>query len=309
MEVNEATTSAGSAASQGEAVLTLYGIFGSDPGEEGLVTINGQVVKVKQWAHDKIVVQLPPSQQPNGAGDVVVTVRDHPSNAVPLTLWHGAFRYSVDDQVNAVCDISNEMNQTFAFDLYLRADVHPYREKPADTPIYPEQVHFGVAQDSSAAWTFGGSCHLKLGYTLCTMEQSGSGNWAAYTPQDTTGFEFNGSISPQSKSLQMEFEIESPDAPQFQGAALTMTCNDPQISPTTSEQSPWLAPILSKSTDFGQTPLALKMDEHLNISAGKIDFEPWGSVDAALFLFGHLEWGLIGAQFPPTPDTVAINLR
>lgn len=136
-----------------EETLTLHGIFGTNLDQ---VTINSISIAVEEWTAEKIVVNLPGAMDTAGVGDVIVTVRDHESNAVPLTRWHGELRYFQQPIENW------DIKQSADFDVYFRADVHPYREEPGGELIYPHDVHFEISNDSSATFTCSGSKVIDL---------------------------------------------------------------------------------------------------------------------------------------------------
>jgi hypothetical protein len=123
--------------------LEIHGLFGDSWGK---VTINDTEVAVKEeWNSKKLVVELPGADEPGGAGNVVVTVRKHESNAVPLTLWHGEFTYTEGPDMLGGMWI-------MTYDLYLRADVHRYRTKPDTDPEDHEKVQIEAAKGSTAQW-------------------------------------------------------------------------------------------------------------------------------------------------------------
>ena len=126
--------------------LTLHGMFGSKAGE---ISIGGQQVKLKgDWDAEKLVVELPPAKSAGGKGDVVVTVGRHASNKAPLTLWHVKFKYTEGPE-----DIIGGYHW-LDLDIYWRADVHKFREKPDDdVPLAQSTIKLEPADDSSAKWS------------------------------------------------------------------------------------------------------------------------------------------------------------
>lgn len=133
-----------------EEELQLTGTFGDTPGR---VTINGQEVSlVGGWNANKLRVNLPKIDAPNGFGDVEVTVKDHRSNPVPLTRWQGELTYTVD----LMDKQTSGLKQKVEVEMALRADIHPYRENPEDQPKYREGILFKIPDDLSGNWSFTG---------------------------------------------------------------------------------------------------------------------------------------------------------
>lgn len=98
--------------------LTLYGTFGK---EEGRVTVDGVELTRLSWSEDKIICEI--TDQPTAAGaagDVVVEIRGHKSNSVPLTLWKVVLTYTM------ISDGS--LQEYLTVTGYLRGDIHRYRE-------------------------------------------------------------------------------------------------------------------------------------------------------------------------------------
>jgi hypothetical protein len=142
--------------------LFIFGLFGSMEGE---VTINGVPTLVSHWTEDVVAVQLP-TEGPGSAGDVIVKVRGHESNAVPLTEWRGEMRYIFVAQLPAP-DLRTEV----VIQAHFRADVHPYREAPGKPPKERQDVHFVLAGDSTAEWQMTG--HSSLGGATFDLEGGG----------------------------------------------------------------------------------------------------------------------------------------
>ena len=130
---------------RGKSKLTLHGIFGDD---KGTVKIGGVEVPVSSWATDK--VECEPADLPGAgfAGDVQVISHDRPSNAVPLTQWHGKLTYDIDLLPSQV----SSAHAKITADVYLRGDVHKYRENAGRAPLPPKLFNFRAAQGSTCHW-------------------------------------------------------------------------------------------------------------------------------------------------------------
>lgn len=134
-------------------LLYIYGSFGdeSSPGTRK-VTINNQEVEIDFWSELLVMCRIKPSG-PGSAGDVVVHIGDHKSNARRLTEWRGEIKYTYPS--------AGSLSESITFKVHLRADVHHYRkdagEKPVPIPI-PEAIipMQTIAKDSQAWYSIGG---------------------------------------------------------------------------------------------------------------------------------------------------------
>lgn len=166
---------------EAKAELTLTGGFGP---EEGEVEIAGTAATVRSWSEEEIRVELPPADQPGGSGDVIVRVRDHESNAVPLTLWHGTFEYQEGPYLPVIYS-------WLRVDLYLRADIHRRRDRPDEEAQDPPPIEVRAAPGSTAEW----ECDVSGTHAGMTMEGSGTGPVPRMEPEGSEyGFDFEGSL-------------------------------------------------------------------------------------------------------------------
>lgn len=262
--------------------LHLEGMFGDTPGK---VTINHEEVSiVGEWSPDKIIVELPPIDSSNGYGDVIVTVNDHESNAVPLTLWEGEFTYTI---------VAEEMwapglEQRAEVEIAIRADVHEYREKPGDEPDYRDSVKFTLPEDLSGQWSFEGTG--KKG-SCAEFELSGGGDLEVEREAEGSAF-YNawGEIHPKDQEIEMHFSpIVGPDA----GGTITLTdtCGD-----STAVTLPQMLVIV----DMIIKPIQIKMDDQFVIQEDeKTSNTVFGQDIGAM---GTLEWDSITPEFPPDEE-------
>jgi hypothetical protein len=181
--------------------LEILGMFGS---EEGKVTIDAKDVLVKEWKSEKIRVSLPGADEWGGSGDVVVEVRDHESNTVPLTLWHVKFTYTEgpEQTINAY--------QRLYLDIYWRADVHRYRDYPDNSDFHdPEPVALEPADGSSGNWDcdWSGS-YLGISFTT----EIGSGELPFTREAGAIGFTSAAKIDPKEHTIShLEFGLNFDD--------------------------------------------------------------------------------------------------
>ncbi|MFA5864222.1 MAG: hypothetical protein WC975_05990 [Phycisphaerae bacterium] len=108
--------------------LRIYGVFGSDPGENSRsVTIEGIPLKVTTWTPTKITCEIANSGL-GSAGKVTVTNAGRPSNAVPLTEWlvNIKYRYVPAQVTGADTRDTDSLYDQIDLTLRFRYDVHGY---------------------------------------------------------------------------------------------------------------------------------------------------------------------------------------
>lgn len=170
--------------------LEIEGSFGS---KQGHVTIDEIEAAVQEWTSKKIRVTLPAADESGGAGDVIVKVGDHESNAVPLTLWHVKFTYTEGPEQTITA------YQRLYLDLYWRADVHRYRDFPdADKFHDREPVTLEPADASSGSWdcTWEGSY---AGVSFAT--ETGEGDLPFNRKIGTNGWTSSAQLDPGKHSI------------------------------------------------------------------------------------------------------------
>ena len=106
-----------------DSEMTIKGLFGEDPGKDGIVTVDGVSVPV-EWSDEFLICHLPHTG-PGSSGDVVVSVRGNKSNVVPLSDWTIPLNVSFDQL---------GMTTEAILNLRIRADIHSYRSKPGESP-------------------------------------------------------------------------------------------------------------------------------------------------------------------------------
>ena len=260
--------------------LHLEGMFGDTPGK---VTINHEEVSiVGSWAPDKLIVELPSIDSSNGYGDVIVTVNDHESNAVPLTLWEGEFTYTF---------VAEEMwapglEQRVEVEIAIRADVHEYREKPGDEPEYRNNIFFTLPEDLSGQWSFEGTGSEGS----CTeLELNGGGDLVVENEGKGDGYNAWGEIYPDDQKIEMRF---SPILGPNSGGTITITdtCGDDTVT----------LPQMLMIVDMLVNPIQIEMDDDFVIQEDeKTSSTVFGQDIGAT---GTLEWDSITPEFPPDED-------
>jgi len=159
----------------GQWVLEIAGEFGT---EEGVVSVNDVgLVLLEPWANDRLVAALPPSMTgPGTFGDLIVKVRDHPSNAVPLTQWTGTV-----SQVQIGTDIGEGARFDISCPIRGTTDVHAARSQPAGAQQRLSTVAFQM--DGPCTYTLSGSWND--GTTRYDL--SGSGSVSPIVPTPAVG--------------------------------------------------------------------------------------------------------------------------
>jgi hypothetical protein len=148
----------------GEEYLEIAGSFGPDPGPDlRSVTLGGQPLNVYDngWSPERILAKVPAGQAITAiGGDLVVTVRNHPSNPVPITHWTGSVK-----SVQTVPGSRGGATLTLDCRLQASGEVHFFRTAPDATP----RVSFVAPVD------FPDGCHWRLAGHIGSCSISGSG--------------------------------------------------------------------------------------------------------------------------------------
>lgn len=179
----------------GKWVLELSGEFGSDA---GTVSVNGiALTLLEPWNNMKLYAELPSLSGPASNGDIVVDVRNHKSNAVPLTKWTGTVSQVQNGTgigVGAGFDISCSVQGS--------ADVHFVRSQPAETPQLIGAMFFELTgpcnYTHSGTW-FEGNRRYDLsgsGTVSPSVSQNVVGGLAGTGSTQTLPIELQGSIAP-----------------------------------------------------------------------------------------------------------------
>lgn len=143
-------------------ILQIHGSFGN---EKGKVTVNGsEITDIMDWTPGQINCTIPETGTAS-AGDVIVSVNDRQSNAVPLTRWNIKLNYATDD---------NGVRLEGVINLVIRGDVHKRRTKPGEDPAVVEAVDYGPVSGhmfgnaSNATYHIGGQKLAQCKMEPCT---------------------------------------------------------------------------------------------------------------------------------------------
>jgi len=267
-----------------DRTLIVNGIFGPDPGAENrLVTIDGtQVFPASDgWTPEKITLDLPKAEKAGGAGDVVVEVRGHKSNAVPLTLWRTQLRYEARLY-------PPNLQQAITYNVLLRADIHPYREKPGQELIDPDVPLTAYAPDSSGTWAWSGSGVMDDLTWTC----NGSGTLPMMDAEEDQEDFLNGGFHMTAQDQALVLKTD---------AYITSEGSWCEMSATgVSEHLPF--PI-STFLDPMWSPLEIQLDEGYQGEAGERNGNTING--EATEFFGMLEWDAVQPEHLPTDATRA----
>lgn len=141
---------------QGESKMKIFGAFGDVSGHVIEVTVaDVRMSGVKPIVGADGLIEaiecnlLSDPAQKGFAGKVIVIIDEHESNAVPLTLWRWTLRSDV-----VVAKAANAyLQHTVEWDIYIRADVHPYRTEAHGPMTKPGPIAIRAAPGSKVKFT------------------------------------------------------------------------------------------------------------------------------------------------------------
>lgn len=130
---------------EGFDTLYITGMFGTDPGaSKRRVIVGGTDMLVYDW-QPQIIFCFIPNTGAGSVGPVHVEVDGvtgpsssikRKSNVVNITEWHGLFTYKQDDY--------QSLEGKIVIDARLRADIHPFRDVPHETPKFYSTIFAGM---------------------------------------------------------------------------------------------------------------------------------------------------------------------
>ncbi len=125
----------------------VTGVFGSDPGSDGRVLVDGIELPILDWQPELITAFIP-NTGAGSAGPVIVEVDGivgptysvkRKSNVVNLTEWRNQITYTTED--------AGTLSGSIVINSHLRQDIHTFREEPHEAPIHYSTTFF-AADDS-----------------------------------------------------------------------------------------------------------------------------------------------------------------
>jgi len=284
--------------------LIIHGLFGHD---EGKVTVNGANVSVTSWSPDYISCLIP--EIGNGSvGDVIVaSPLGHKSNPVPLTEWLIKVAYSSDDnhaRLEGVCT------------LRLRADVHPARRKPNETPKRPIVSDYFTGglfnkKGSSATYTIGGkkyeTCTLDgctYKYTETIAPKSGKIGFALTTGEPFVVAHYL--WGPERKSIIIDGMTLT--HPETQSTYVAQTQCPPAAENVVSFSSPFSSAFDYPLTNQSSNQFQLEIADNYNIRPGVVHqsvAKPWSGCHGNGKFEEVLQWEMVQPNYAPTEQTPA----
>jgi hypothetical protein len=190
--------------SESPMVLVAFGLFGDAPGK---ITVQGQELQVLTWMTNTISAVLPASGAAS-AGEVVVSVRGHASNPVPLTEWRGHLHWRED---YAMLVPAPGLYAEVDCQIQLRSDYHAFRDDAGDPPTAFAEVSVTGGQDSSCTWQMHGVATWTAADSgdAMTGVLSGSGEAAWRSPYAPPGPYVNpgGLIDTAAPKMQMAVSV------------------------------------------------------------------------------------------------------
>ena len=268
-------------AASGQA-LVLEGEYGI---EQGQVTIDKESVQVLSWEEEKIVVELPASGK-GSAGLVQVSVRNHRSNATPLTEWRGRIQWR--ENYLLLVPVPG-LYAEVSCDLQLRADVHPFRFGAYGDPEYFEPNMLIGGPDTVCHWEMGGDVSWLEASTGTQVRAVLSGSGELYIPTPTT---------PGQPFVNPEGVVEMTQSRLRLSLALGLARGNLDVYRDGNFAHSSDVPLL------GSGILTLPLDGDYSIKAGE-------STSNFIQGFSHATWLVIPARFPPdatTPSLAAMRV-
>ena len=250
--------------------LAIIGIFGEDPGEiHRSVSVGGHNVNVKTggWHSIAIFCDLP-TLGLGSAGEVIVMVTGHKSNAACLSEWRGTFTHTL---------LSNgTLKQTVTYNVHLRADIRNVRYNIHQPPTIEHLRLLMAALDSIANYDCSG---LYL-YPNGSESWSGSGVLLslAFSPGPDF-FNISGSLT-NSSGLLLTFDAAA------EGRIVTTTSS----GATTTTNEGLISPEVPTSD------ISVLLDANGNIIGNTLTGKDEDGTHT-------LTWNQMSNQYPPNPNS------
>lgn len=268
-------------ANQWDDELTIYGIFGEKPeakvdGEVSIDDGSGPTpMEILDWKPTEIKVRLPPSGA-GSAGDVVVTVRGHQSNARRLMSWTGKVVFTVRD--------GGSLTLRAELDLDVRQDPASIRMKPGETPTPVPQPFFSSPNKrSSGKLTASGEWRRTSGD--CTYTTSYGGSKPLAYPEGGTGYGAFAAVDPDRRTMTAMLAL-------LVTYTKTFLAQCGGESTTTTETRELSIPMELRDTGG---PVVFDLDDLLSMPAGRREKTVRSDVGAPSAT-AMLEWGRIEAK-------------
>ncbi|MBK7143101.1 MAG: hypothetical protein IPH75_13590 [bacterium] len=280
--------------------LTINGIFGEDPGDNGKVTVNGTDLTIASWTPTVIKCQLP-LRGPGSSGPVIVQKKApngsefRKSNVVNISEWEGTFTQTREED--------GTLNLTVHYDVRIRADIHSHRDDPGEIPFKPITPYF-FEKDATADWAVGGAGQWVDGPGDITYdyEWAGSGNMPLYdstNPGMMVFFQYLGSVDADQKMLTLVINSLI-----YGGWTITETATSESGTDIISYPGAWATTMDIELYDDVENFFyySISLDNDYNIAAGSrsaqnmLRISDYGPIIPARL---RLEWPTINVQYAP----------
>lgn len=287
------------------SVLQIMGSFGS---EKGKVTVDGkEISQILDWT-PTVINCIIPETGAGSAGDVIVSVDDRQSNAVPLTLWNVKLNYASND---------NGVRMEGTFSLVIRADMHPRREVPGEAPSLPEMVDYGpgsgyvFGNTSTATYNIGGQKYARCAFQPCTSTYTESplvkSGTVSYLILGSNVPTFTGfyNWSTDRKAIRIDHLVISLPEITTVNVSVRYQCpgGDEELKDAIKTTFGFSVPV-EQNLDVVQLQIA----DNYNIRAGsfsKTISRPWNPCDNSGTYSVLITWDLARPSFAPTDNTPA----
>jgi len=290
-----------------ESDMFVKGLFGEDPGKDGIVTVDGISVPV-EWSEELLICHLPHTGR-GSSGDVVVSVRGNKSNVVPLSDWTIPLNVSFDQL---------GMTTEAILNLRLRADIHSYRSKPGESPrpprgdsimlLYDNTLGYPFAKGSTGTYSVGGQSRVTCKLNVCEVTDNKtviprSGELPYVTTPDRLGFVAYYKWSMDMKKLTVAVDVNIPDV----GVEFESSTVCPGL-PTSKVSKSMAVPFGIHHFLDPLTRFELILDDNFTIASGR-KLKSLGGAPAecrgTLQMESTAQWSSTAAAFPPKKDTEA----
>lgn len=193
--------------------MLLSGEYGSDRGNYGTVTVNGQPVFVVFWSPDSLVCDIDGTggQAVGKVQAYVIPTAGLPtpsmkqlSNPVNITEWNGTMSYTLSgpDSLKAELDMG----------IHFRSDVHPFREKPHQKPFKTLTIFQTGLKDSTGKATWSGEHSIPADPCQQKIVMTGSDDMGnCWKAADHGAFKYDGGVDMIHNQLQFNLTYGAGD--------------------------------------------------------------------------------------------------
>jgi hypothetical protein len=271
--------------------VIINGDFGPDPGPpDGKVTIDdgtGEIaLAIFSWNPNEIKATLRQMGQ-GSAGNVVVIVRGHRSNARQLIAWQGTFTYTLKD--------AGSLTQTWQLDLRGRVDPQEIRVAPGQQPVSFAIAYTSMSDGFLARYSANGSATVANSSSGCTVvtrwQSTGSGTVASkFPPVSLTSYGSEGTVDLKRRVWELSFDAAAENALSEDMTATCKSTTSHSINQRDMLAQPW------EATLHGDAGINLALDDGLNAQASRRDSSAVSAIDPSARRAISITWQNILAR-------------